>query len=120
MCNGRLDLKYRQTPLYTELTLVSDEKLRRDALGIYTRELFRTKGFQIVVQILRDLEETALKQLRRGKGGERQLGVLETVDAVRSSLLACLPEVEQGKVDFYDDEDEGLILDTSVTPGSSE
>jgi hypothetical protein len=117
-------MKYRQLPLHAELEHLLETQgaeAMEQARSAYALELFRSKGFQIVILLLRELEQTALNKVRTGKGSDRDLGCLNAIEAIRQSLAACLPEPEREKVDFYDDEQESILLDESLnSTGSTE
>lgn len=117
-------MKYRTLPLQIELENIQrdqgDEGLWRTRTA-YALETFRTKGFQFVTQILRDLEQQALQSLRSGTAEPaRLLGIIHAVEAIRNSLTALLPAKERPHVDWLDDEQEDYQLyDQEVLPEGS-
>lgn len=111
-------MRYRKLPLETELeTILRDqgEVACRQARTALFQELQRTKGFQLVVIILRALEQRALNALRLGIAPERvqrALGRLECIEEIRASLGSLLPVAERPS--WSDEEEEAFVsLDSS-------
>lgn len=115
-------MKYRKLPLYAQLEQVladggpaEMEKARAQA----ALELFQTQGFQFVTQLLRDLENRAINHLRRGiPDHARQLGRIECIEEIRSSLVALLPDDQQAKVEWMDEEEEAFVSLDKATSGA--
>jgi hypothetical protein len=106
-------MKYRKLPLTAELESIKekegDEALWR-ARTSYFLEVVRTKGFQFVTEILRNLEQQSLQALRSNTSNpERLLGIMHAVEYIRNSLTALLPAKERKHVDWLDDEQEDYL-----------
>lgn len=106
-------MKYRKVPLTAELEAIRDkqgEAEARKAMGVYFMELIRCKGWQLVVELLRDYERQALQGLRTTKGDtDRLLGIIHAIEYIRSSLNSLVPVESQETVDWYDEGEEDYL-----------
>lgn len=104
-------MKYRQLPLERDWAGRPADEIERDR-GILLTETMSTRGFQIVTGVLRNLEREALHYLRCGAGkADHMIGRIQCIEAIRRSLVGILPAPQQPKVDWFDQESEGFILD---------
>lgn len=101
-------------PLELELAgLKSDD--RASAVADYFAETVRTKGWQCVVALLRDIENVCLHSLRTGATGhERVLGRLTCVEHIRQALTALLPVGETPPPNWGDEEKEEFLSDDPI------
>jgi hypothetical protein len=98
-------VKYRELPLEKEL-----EDLRRnsgDAAMDLERSslldsLIRHRGFQIIVILLRDIERSALHNIRYGHGvPDTHARIIRTVEYIRRAINEIVPKTQ---VDWADEE----------------
>jgi len=106
-------MKYRKLPLQAELEDVKKkegEAALSRVRSAYFLETARTKGFQFVTQVMRELEQQAMTALRHSdQKTDRLLGIIHAVEAIRNSLTALLPASERPHVDWLDDEQEDYL-----------
>lgn len=108
-------MRYQKLPIDLELERLQEDKDgdRRveEAREAYFAETTRTRGFQLIVALLRDLERTYLHRLRTGTHTktERLLGRIEGIEEIRRSLTALLPKPQRAGVDWADAEEEDYV-----------
>jgi hypothetical protein len=108
-------MKRRLLPLEIDLINLQkkegDEKMVR-ARSDYFMQTLHTRGFQLVISVLRDMEQTALNSLRNGAGNQdRMLGWLQCIESIRKTLTLLLPEGDRPNVEWFDEESEGLLTE---------
>lgn len=121
-------MKYKKTPLEVELQQILTDKGKEAmvlAYNTYFLETIRTKGFQLITEILRSLDEQAMRSLRIEPDPlrtQRLLGNLSVIDAIRNSMTRLLPASERPHVDWLDEEEEDYLLydQSQVEPGGNQ
>lgn len=112
-------MKRRLLPLEIDLLGLQGDKGDEEmvkAREAYFLETLRTRGFQLVTSVLRDMEHTALNQLRTtGANHERMLGWLQCIESIRQTLTRLLPEGDRPNVEWFDEESEGLITEETAS-----
>ena len=116
-------MKYRRLPLEDTLQRVVEKEGQETAnkmMAALFDETRRTRGFQLVVGILRNQEQLALRMLRADREWSQfYLGWIHSIDQVRKLLTSLLPEGEQ-KVDWADDEEEAFLNVDDEVSGEGE
>lgn len=114
-------MKHQKLPFELELErLAADEKSPGRMIEIRDTaflETVKTRGFQLVTALLRDLERRYFDALRSGTHPkvERLLGRIEGIEEIRRSLVALLPVEQRPNADWHDAEtEEFVLLDTSA------
>lgn len=104
--------KYRRLPIEDQLLAIQQkdgEEAMVKAREALFNELRRSEGFQLIIAILRNLEQVALNTLYTSLGSpDRLLGRLQCIEDIRLALASLLP-VGQRDIDWYEEESEPLL-----------
>lgn len=115
-------MKYKKLPFQAELEAILQndgaDKLEEVRAAAFS-ETARTKGFQLVTALLRDLESAVIGALRTGSHPrvERLMGRLELIEEIRRVLTVLLPVPERAQVDWFDEEEDSLYPQTESKTG---
>lgn len=106
-------MKHRRLPIEQELELVvqdEGEDAAQTRRASYFQQTVNTRGFQLVVAILRNQEQFAMNLLQTQRDDPRYyLGWIHGMNQFKKLLTSLLPEGEQEKVDWADDEEEEFL-----------
>lgn len=117
-------MKYTPLPLEENLAQKTSDEARQ-IIETLIVETMNTRGFQLILGILRNLDARAMMALRSGmvkpeRVGEL-LGRIQCIEEIRRSLQALLPVPEQANVDFYDGEEEAFVnVDKGTVAGTDD
>lgn len=109
-------LRYRKFPAVEQLTQLAqnDQKACDEARGAMMRDYFASPAAQIIAHVMQELETSALERLRQGQRPEYYCGQMAALDALRSSLVALLPDHESEGIEGLTPEAEEPFFETSV------